>query len=113
MCGNGTTKRDRREEATGTQYIHPIARFPSIIVIGGQSIILTTLTDGTEPDIVALNVFDNPMLVSEGPHLPPASLVVVELKRPMRNDAAQGEQKDPIEQALGYLDRIRQGKVQT
>src|SRR5271166_1381244 len=31
------------EEATGTQYIHPIARFPSIIVIGGQSIILTTL----------------------------------------------------------------------
>ena len=42
--GNGTTIRDRREEATGTQYIHPIARFPSIIVIGGQSIILTTLT---------------------------------------------------------------------
>ena len=32
------------EEATGTQYIHPIARFPSIIVIGGQSIISTTLT---------------------------------------------------------------------
>ena len=29
------------EEATGTQYIHPIAGFPSIIVIGGQSIILT------------------------------------------------------------------------
>jgi hypothetical protein len=34
------------------------------------------------------------------------------LKRPMRNDAQQGD-KDPIEQALGYLDRIRQGKVQT
>ena len=32
------------EEATGTQYIHPITRFPSIIVIGGQSIILTTLS---------------------------------------------------------------------
>jgi hypothetical protein len=30
----------------------------------------------------------------------------------MRNDAAQGD-KDPIEHALGYLDRIRQGKVQT
>src|SRR5271165_5683724 len=44
MCGNGTTIRDRREEATGTQYIHPITRFPSIIVIGGQSIILTTLS---------------------------------------------------------------------
>ena len=44
MCGNGTTIRDRREEATGTQYIHRITRFPSIIVIGGQSMILTTLT---------------------------------------------------------------------
>lgn len=31
----------------------------------------------------------------------------------MRNDARAGEDKDPIEQALGYLDRIRQGKVTT
>ncbi len=31
----------------------------------------------------------------------------------MRNDAAEGEEKDPIEQALGYLDRIRKGTVQT
>ena len=43
MSGNGTTTRDRREEATGIHYIHPIARFPSIIVIEGRSIILTTL----------------------------------------------------------------------
>jgi hypothetical protein len=43
ISGNGTTIPDRREEATGTQHIHPITRFPSIIVIGGQSIILTTL----------------------------------------------------------------------
>ena len=48
ICGNGTTIRDRREEATGTQYIHPITRFPSIIVIGGQSIILTTLNSECE-----------------------------------------------------------------
>jgi len=34
-------------------------------------------------------------------------------KRPMRNDAKEGEEKDPIEQALGYLERIRQGKVKT
>ena len=31
----------------------------------------------------------------------------------MRNDAQQGEEKDPIEQALGYLERIRKGKVTT
>lgn len=45
--------------------------------------------------------------------MPLASLVVVEIKRPMRNDAAMGEEKDPIEQALGYLDRIRKGQAQT
>jgi len=74
---------------------------------------ITGASETKEPDILALNAFDNPMLVTEGQGLPPAALIVVELKRPMRNDAAQGEQKDPIEQALGYLDRIRQGKVQT
>ena len=66
-----------------------------------------------EPDIAALNVFDNPILVSEGRELPLASIVVVEIKRPMRNDAKQGEEKDPIEQALGYLNRIRNGGVAT
>lgn len=71
-------------------------------------------TDETkEPDIVALNVFDEPLLVAEGQRLPLASIVVIEIKRPMRNDAARGEDKDPIEQALGYLDRIRNGRTQT
>ena len=71
-------------------------------------------TDDTkEPDLVALNVFDEPLLVSEGQRLPLASIIVVEIKRPMRNDAASGEDKDPIEQALGYLDRIRNGQTQT
>jgi len=31
----------------------------------------------------------------------------------MRNDAKSGEDKDPIEQALGYLNRIRKGQVST
>lgn len=66
-----------------------------------------------EPDIVALNVFDHPILVSEGTNLPLASIVVIEIKRPMRNDSGSGEEDDAIEQALGYLDRIREGKVQT
>ena len=66
-----------------------------------------------EPDICALNVFDNPILVTEGNKLPLASIVVIEIKRPMRNDAKQGEEKDPIEQAIGYLERIRNGIVTT
>lgn len=73
-----------------------------------------TDSDATkEPDLMAFNVFDTPVLVSDSQKLPLASIVIVELKRPMRNDAAAGEEKDPIEQALGYLERIRNGNVTT
>lgn len=66
-----------------------------------------------EPDICALNVCDNPILVSEKQSLPLATITVIEIKRPMRNNAKAGEENDPIEQALGYLNRIREGKVKT
>ncbi len=66
-----------------------------------------------EPDLCALNISDNPILVSEKQTLPLASITVIEIKRPMRNDAKSGEETDPIEQALGYLNRIRKGKVTT
>ena len=73
-----------------------------------------TSSDSTkEPDIFALNKFDNPILVADASSPPLASIVVIEIKRPMRNDAKGGEEKDPIEQALGYLDRIRNGRVRT
>lgn len=78
-----------------------------------SSIPITGSTQTKEPDLLALNVYDNPVLVSEGQNLPLASIVVVEIKRPMRNDASSGETKDPIEQALGYLARVRRGQVQT
>jgi hypothetical protein len=74
---------------------------------------ITSCKDTKEPDICALNVFDNPILVSEGKNLPPASIVVVEFKKPMRDDAAEGVKKDPVEQAIDYLARIRAGGVTT
>ena len=78
-----------------------------------SSMPITGSVETKEPDICALNVFDNPILVSEGEKQPLASIVVIEIKRPMRNDADEGNEKDPIEQALGYLDKIRQGDVST
>jgi len=74
---------------------------------------ITNCPETKEPDICALNVFDEPILVSEGQKVPLASIVIVEIKRPMRNDAAPGEEKDPVEQALGYLERIREGEAKT
>lgn len=75
------------------------------------SIPITNSDSAKEPDILGLNVYDNPLLVNDGEKLPLASITVIELKRPMRNDAKSGEEKDPIEQALGYLKRVRNGSV--
>lgn len=74
---------------------------------------ITDAKDTKEPDICALNVFDNAILFSESKKLPPASLEIIEIKRPLRNDASPGEEDDPIEQAVGYLRRIRKGGVNT
>ena len=68
-------------------------------------------SDPQRPDILAVNFYDQPILFSEKRELPLTSITVVEIKRPMRNDAR--EDKDPIEQALSYLDRVREGKVTT
>jgi hypothetical protein len=70
-------------------------------------------SDNKEPDIIVLKVFDEPILLNDGKTVPLSSIVVVEIKRPMRDDAKQGEDKDPIEQALGYLKRVRSGEVRT
>jgi hypothetical protein len=77
------------------------------------SIPITDSDSTKEPDLLGLSVYDNPLLVNDGDNLPLASITVVEIKRPMRNDAKAGEEKDPIEQALGYLKRVRNGRVTT
>lgn len=78
-----------------------------------KSLPITYSISTKEPDFFALNVFDNPLLVNDSKLLPLGTITVIEIKRPMRNDAKAGEDKDPIEQALGYLKRIRNGKVHT
>ena len=78
-----------------------------------SSMPITDSTESKEPDLCVLNVFDEPILVSDDNRLPLASIVIVEIKRPMRDDAGPGEDKDPVEQALGYLERIRTGGAKT
>jgi hypothetical protein len=78
-----------------------------------SSMPITDSGDKKEPDICSLYVDDNPILVAEEQRPPFASLTIIEFKRPMRNDAREGEEKDPIEQSLNYLQRIRHGHVTT
>ncbi|HBF06739.1 MAG TPA: ATP-binding protein [Gammaproteobacteria bacterium] len=78
-----------------------------------NSMPITGNDSAKEPDLLTLRVFDNPLLVNDQTSFPLASITVIEIKRPMRNDMREGEDKDPIDQALSYLERIREGKVTT
>jgi hypothetical protein len=79
-----------------------------------RSMPITGSESTTEPDILATRLVGapgTPVLAAEGEALPLASIVVVEIKRPMRNDAS--EDKDPIQQTLEYVKRVRSGGVRT
>jgi len=78
-----------------------------------KSMPITDIDSTKEPDLLSLKVFDNPILVDDKTSFPLGSISVVEIKRPMRNDMREGEDKDPIDQALGYVERIRDGQVKT
>lgn len=78
-----------------------------------RSMDISDVDSGKEPDLLMFNTYDKAMLVGGSETAPLSELRVVEIKRPMRNDAKAGEEKDPIEQALGYLDRLRSGKLKT
>lgn len=74
---------------------------------------ITESTLNLEPDLLALKTNEVPFLVSEGENFPLGAIVVVEIKRPMRNDVSPEQEKNPLSQALRYLERLRQGKVKT
>jgi hypothetical protein len=78
-----------------------------------RSIPITRSDNLKEPDLCALKVFDQPILVSEETKPPLAAIEIIEIKRPMRRDSSAGEEHDPIEQAVGYLRRVRDGGVCT
>lgn len=76
-----------------------------------KSMPVTGSESTTEPDILATRLVGSPVLAAEGEGLPLPSIVVIEIKRPMRNDAS--EEKDPIQQCLDYVKRVRTGGVLT
>jgi hypothetical protein len=77
-----------------------------------SSLPIIQTTSSKEPDLCILNFNDDPVLLSESRDSCPASLTIIELKRPMRADIGVGDE-DPVKQCLDYLSRIRKGKVQT
>lgn len=78
-----------------------------------KSIPLLDSTETKEPDILGINIYDNPLLVSDKENLPLATINVIEIKRPMRDDYKQGETGNPIDQVLSYVKKIRAGNMKT
>ena len=78
-----------------------------------RSMPVSSAQETKEPDIVALNIYDNPMLFNDGDRLPLASITVIEIKKPMRNDVTPNTETDPISQSLDYLEKIRNGGAKT
>lgn len=76
-----------------------------------NSMPITGSDSSKEPDILSTRLVGSPVLAAEGETLPLPSIVVLEIKRPMRNDAS--EDKDPIQQCLDYVKRVRSGGVRT
>jgi hypothetical protein len=58
------------------------------------------------PDVL---VFDNPMAFVDGENEDYSSVVIIEFKRPMRNDYRNEEKKNPIDQVLDYILNIQSG----
>lgn len=79
-----------------------------------KSMPITDSGSTTEPDIVCYKEdWDNPFLVNDQANPPFSSITIIELKKPMRNDMKEGTDKDPIEQCLNYLEKIRDGNEAT
>lgn len=72
---------------------------------------ITVDDSGKEPDVSCMQTYNNPILVSEKQRNPHASITVIEIKRPMRNNmnADDNEKHNPILQSLNYLKRLRSG----
>lgn len=78
-----------------------------------KSMPITDSQSPKEPDLISLKVFDNPILVKNENEFPLGSLTVIELKRPMRKDISEKDEKNPINQCLTYLDLVRKGNAKT
>lgn len=79
-----------------------------------KSMEITDCDSNRRPDILVDNVFDNPLLVSEKDNPPFATLRIVEFKRPMRdNMESEDSTKNPIDQCIDYVEKIREGTIKT
>lgn len=66
--------------------------------------------DGHRPDLLV--AFDNTLVWTDDKKQPYQSIVLVEFKRPMRNDyISNDDEKDPIEQLFTYIDYLNSEKA--
>lgn len=66
-------------------------------------------TSQDKPDIL---IFDNPIAFVDGETENYSSVVIIEFKRPMRNDYTDETKKNPITQVIDYIDSLKSGSME-
>jgi len=66
-------------------------------------------TSQDKPDIL---IFDNPIAFVDGETENYSSVVIIEFKRPMRNDYTEQIKKNPITQVIDYIDSLQSGSME-
>jgi hypothetical protein len=61
------------------------------------------------PDVL---IFDNPIAFADGEYENYSSVVIIEFKRPMRNDYIDETKKNPITQVIDYIDNLKSGDME-
>ena len=79
-----------------------------------SSMSITDCDSTRRPDVLLENMYDNPLVVTDKDIPPFATLRIIEFKRPMRDNMVMDDDtKNPIDQCIDYVEKIRSGKSQT
>lgn len=93
------------EDLTFSNYVSSDISFKNIPITNSES--------KDRPDILAMDLYEKPILFSDNKTAPFSSFTIIEFKRPMRDDLASSEANDPFTQIFKYIDELKNNKLKT
>ncbi len=91
------------EDLTFSNYVSSDISFKNIPITNSES--------KDRPDILAMDLYEKPILFSDNKTAPFSSFTIIEFKRPMRDDLASSEANDPFTQIFKYIDELKNNKL--
>lgn len=93
------------EDLTFSNYVSSDISFKNIPVTSSES--------KDRPDILAMDLYEKPILFSDNKTAPFSSFTIIEFKRPMRTDVGSSDATDPFTQIYKYIDELKNNKLKT